>query len=216
MLRQLDSARRLAHVDPDVAVTGHRIEHARIVRADSTALIRERHAVHDLPRLAVRLDSARDADCSWLTRTAEPRPRSMVVTVRRSVWFDTQSPQSEHAHSDSVRPQQNCKVLSHERLNGFCGGRSARQGPTAGYISGRMLDPTTRRQRLARVLREVRVPAGTPVLLASDSNDTWRIGSVVLRICWRGDRDRFAREAAVTAALPPGVPYPGGSCNRPR
>ena len=71
-----------------------------------------------------------------------------------------------------------------------------------------MLDPTTRRQRLARVLRKVRVPAGTPVLLASDSNDTWRIGSVVLRICWRGDRDRFAREAAVTAALPPDVPYP--------
>jgi hypothetical protein len=71
-----------------------------------------------------------------------------------------------------------------------------------------MLDPTTRRQRIARVIREVRVPAGTPVLLASDSNDTWRIGSVVLRICWRGDRDRFAREAAVTAALPPSVPYP--------
>jgi prepilin-type processing-associated H-X9-DG protein len=71
-----------------------------------------------------------------------------------------------------------------------------------------MLDATTRRQRLARVLRRVRVPAGTPVLLASDSNDTWRIGSVVLRICWRGDRDRFAREAAVTAALPPAVPYP--------
>ena len=46
------------------------------------------------------------------------------------------------------------------------------------------------------------------MLLASDSNDTWRIGSVVLRICWRGDRDRFAREAAVTAALPPDVPYP--------
>ena len=46
------------------------------------------------------------------------------------------------------------------------------------------------------------------MLLASDSNDTWRIGSVVLRICWRGDRDRFAREAAVTAALPPSVPYP--------
>ena len=46
------------------------------------------------------------------------------------------------------------------------------------------------------------------MLLASDSNDTWRIGSVVLRICWRGDRDRFAREAAVTAALPPAVPYP--------
>lgn len=66
----------------------------------------------------------------------------------------------------------------------------------------------TRRARLARVLRTLRLPAAEPVPLASDSNDVWRIGSVVVRICWRGDRDRFAREAAVTAALPAGVPYP--------
>jgi hypothetical protein len=71
-----------------------------------------------------------------------------------------------------------------------------------------MLDATARRQRLARVLSRVHVPAGSPVLLASDSNDAWRIGSVVLRICWRGDRDRFAQEAAVTSVLPPSVPYP--------
>lgn len=68
------------------------------------------------------------------------------------------------------------------------------------------------RARLARVMRALRLPAKLsarePVLLTSHSNDVWRIGSVVLRICWRGDRDRFLREAAVTAALPPGVPYP--------
>jgi aminoglycoside phosphotransferase (APT) family kinase protein len=52
------------------------------------------------------------------------------------------------------------------------------------------------------------VEAAAPVLLPSDSNDTWRIGPAVLRVCWRGDRERFAREAAVTRALPPGVPYP--------
>jgi aminoglycoside phosphotransferase (APT) family kinase protein len=62
--------------------------------------------------------------------------------------------------------------------------------------------------RLARVLGAVRVPAATPVLLTSHSNDAWRIGQVVLRICRRGDRGKFSREAAVTAALPPGVPYP--------
>jgi aminoglycoside phosphotransferase (APT) family kinase protein len=62
--------------------------------------------------------------------------------------------------------------------------------------------------RLARVSSVADLPAADPVLVASDSNDVWRIGSVVLRICWRGDRDRFAREAAVTAALPPGIPYP--------
>ena len=63
--------------------------------------------------------------------------------------------------------------------------------------------------RLARVLRAVRLPADeAPVLLPSDSNDVWRIGPAVVRVCWRGDRERFAREAAVTRALPPGVPYP--------
>ncbi|MEV6845015.1 aminoglycoside phosphotransferase family protein [Actinoplanes sp. NPDC051411] len=68
------------------------------------------------------------------------------------------------------------------------------------------------RARLARVLRVARLPAEAagmpPVLLPSDSNDAWRIGPVFLRICWRGDRGRFAREAAVTRALPSGVPYP--------
>jgi aminoglycoside phosphotransferase (APT) family kinase protein len=68
------------------------------------------------------------------------------------------------------------------------------------------------RARLARVLRAVRLPAAAataaPVLLPSDSNDAWRIGPAVLRVCWRGDRGRFAREAAVTRALPAGVPYP--------
>jgi hypothetical protein len=63
-----------------------------------------------------------------------------------------------------------------------------------------------RRARLARVLARAGVPAAVPVLMAlGDSNDVWRIGPVVLRICWRGDRNRFAREAAVTAVLPPGV-----------
>ena len=66
-----------------------------------------------------------------------------------------------------------------------------------------------RRARLARVLARAGVPAAVPELMAlSDSNDVWRIGPVVLRICWRGDRNRFAREAAVTAVLPAGVPYP--------
>jgi aminoglycoside phosphotransferase (APT) family kinase protein len=71
------------------------------------------------------------------------------------------------------------------------------------------IDPAAQ-ARLARVMRVARLPmaAAEPVLLPSDSNDAWRIGPVVLRVCWRGDRERFAREAAVTRALPPEVPYP--------
>jgi aminoglycoside phosphotransferase (APT) family kinase protein len=73
------------------------------------------------------------------------------------------------------------------------------------------IDPASQ-ARLVRILRVARLPAeaaGTaPVLLPSNSNDTWRIGPAVLRVCWRGDRERFAREAAVTRALPPEVPYP--------
>jgi aminoglycoside phosphotransferase (APT) family kinase protein len=66
-----------------------------------------------------------------------------------------------------------------------------------------------RQARLARVLQTVRLPpSAAPVLLPSDSNDAWRIGPAVVRICWRGDLERFAREAAVTRALPPEVPYP--------
>jgi len=61
--------------------------------------------------------------------------------------------------------------------------------------------------RLARVLREVQLPNATPTPLAGDTNDTWRIGDVILRICWRGDRGRFTREAAVLKTLPPGVPH---------
>lgn len=66
-----------------------------------------------------------------------------------------------------------------------------------------------RRARLTRVRHMVRLPrSAPPVLLPSDSNDAWRIGPVVVRICWRGDLERFAREAAVTTALPEEVPYP--------
>lgn len=43
--------------------------------------------------------------------------------------------------------------------------------------------------------------------LASDSNDVWRIGELILRVCWRGDRARLTREALVLAHLPDQVPH---------
>lgn len=41
-----------------------------------------------------------------------------------------------------------------------------------------------------------------PILLPSDSNDVWKIGELVLRICWSADRSRLQREALLLAHLP--------------
>jgi len=46
-----------------------------------------------------------------------------------------------------------------------------------------------------------------PIPLPSDSNDAWKIGGLVLRICWRGDRARLQREALVLEHLPDEVPH---------
>jgi aminoglycoside phosphotransferase (APT) family kinase protein len=43
--------------------------------------------------------------------------------------------------------------------------------------------------------------------VVSHSNDAWRVGDTVLRVCWRGDRGRLRREAAVVAALPDAIPH---------
>jgi hypothetical protein len=47
-----------------------------------------------------------------------------------------------------------------------------------------------------------------PRFLPSFSNDAWDLGEAVLRVCWRGDRRRLAREARVGAALPREIGYP--------
>ncbi|MBA3944511.1 MAG: aminoglycoside phosphotransferase family protein [Herpetosiphonaceae bacterium] len=46
-----------------------------------------------------------------------------------------------------------------------------------------------------------------PLFMESNSNDAWLIGDAVLRVCWRGDRARFIREAHLVAALPPSIPH---------
>lgn len=50
--------------------------------------------------------------------------------------------------------------------------------------------------------------AGDAVPLPSYSNDTWRIGSYVLRICWQGDARRLEREAVLARCAPSAVRYP--------
>lgn len=66
------------------------------------------------------------------------------------------------------------------------------------------------RARLEQVLADagLAVTGDEAVLLPSCSNDTWRIGPLVVRVCWRGDVTRLRREADIAADLPPEVRYP--------
>lgn len=65
------------------------------------------------------------------------------------------------------------------------------------------------RPRLAHVAAKLgmRVPDDAEYVV-SWSNDTWLCGDVVVRICFRGDRARLTREAAIGAALPDELRYP--------
>jgi aminoglycoside phosphotransferase len=45
--------------------------------------------------------------------------------------------------------------------------------------------------------------------LPSDSNDAWRRDDAVLRVCWRGDRERLRREALLARDLPSEMLHPG-------
>jgi aminoglycoside phosphotransferase len=70
-------------------------------------------------------------------------------------------------------------------------------------------DDEVARQRLARVAAMLGLAAtGDESRLDGASNDTWLLGEQVLRVCWRGDLDRLAREAALLSALPAEFPAP--------
>jgi aminoglycoside phosphotransferase (APT) family kinase protein len=65
------------------------------------------------------------------------------------------------------------------------------------------------RDRLLRVAAAAGISnLDRAVLVESWSNDVWLIDSLVLRICWRGDRARLTREAVVATHLPAEVRYP--------
>ncbi len=46
------------------------------------------------------------------------------------------------------------------------------------------------------------------VRLQSASNEAWKVGDVVVRISWSGDRERLRREVMVLEHLPSSVPHP--------
>jgi aminoglycoside phosphotransferase (APT) family kinase protein len=66
------------------------------------------------------------------------------------------------------------------------------------------VDPVARLARLRKVLP---FSVDDAVLVESWSNDTWLIDDAVLRVCWRGDRDRLDRERQLLAALPSSLPH---------
>lgn len=65
------------------------------------------------------------------------------------------------------------------------------------------------RWRLAQLRPEL--PFFIPPSVAfggGNSNDAWFFDGLVLRVCWRADRTRLLREAALLAELPAAIPHP--------
>lgn len=62
--------------------------------------------------------------------------------------------------------------------------------------------------RLRALARTLPFPVVGARLVPSNNNDVWRLPSGYLRVAWRGDRGRLAREAAVLRALAGTVPVP--------
>jgi hypothetical protein len=59
--------------------------------------------------------------------------------------------------------------------------------------------------RLEVLARTLPFPVAGARLVPSNNNDVWRLASGYLRVAWRGDRGRLAREAGFSASC-------GASC----
>jgi hypothetical protein len=65
------------------------------------------------------------------------------------------------------------------------------------------------RWRLAQLAPELPFPVPRAAVFAGgNSNDAWFFDDLVLRVCWRADRKRLLREAALLAGLPADIPHP--------
>jgi hypothetical protein len=58
-----------------------------------------------------------------------------------------------------------------------------------------------RRHRLEVLARTLPFPVAGARLVPSNNNDAWRLASGYLRVAWRGDRGRLAREAQLLGNL---------------
>jgi hypothetical protein len=62
--------------------------------------------------------------------------------------------------------------------------------------------------RLELLARGLPFPVGGARLVPSNNNDVWRVEAGYLRVAWRGDRGRLAREAELLRKLRGAVPVP--------
>jgi Phosphotransferase enzyme family len=62
--------------------------------------------------------------------------------------------------------------------------------------------------RLDLLARTLPFPVVGARLVPSNNNDVWRLAAGYLRVAWRGDRDRLAREAELLGRLRDVVPVP--------
>ena len=62
-------------------------------------------------------------------------------------------------------------------------------------------DAASAAYRLEILARTLPFPVGGARLVPSNNNDVWRLGTGYLRVAWRGDRSRLAREAELLGRL---------------
>ena len=79
--------------------------------------------------------------------------------------------------------------------------------PLPDHVSGEIWDLDAARWRLDTLRSELPVAvARTAEFIGGASNDAWMFGDLVLRVCWRADRERMVREARLLEALPDTIP----------
>jgi aminoglycoside phosphotransferase (APT) family kinase protein len=69
-------------------------------------------------------------------------------------------------------------------------------------------DAASAAYRLAILARTLPFPVGGARLVPSNNNDVWRLETGYLRVAWRGDRSRLAREAELLGRLRGFLPVP--------
>jgi aminoglycoside phosphotransferase len=80
-----------------------------------------------------------------------------------------------------------------------------------GVIAVNLLEPwdaASAAYRLERLARTLPFPISGARLVPSNNNDVWRLDAGYLRVAWRGDRNRLAREAELLGRLRGFLPVP--------